>query len=97
MTGMTAQLWVAGIGVALALGYTVWAAVRKFRRVQAGGSACGGCSGDACGSGGCSTGPGAAAAGRGGVDVGTRGQGLQAQPIHWQPSTGRSQTKPPVA
>jgi hypothetical protein len=80
MTGATAQLWVAGIGVALALGYTVWAAVRKFRGVQAGGSACGGCSGDACGSG-----------GSGGCAPGAAGV---AQPLRWQPPARRHGASP---
>lgn len=68
------QTWVVGVCVLLALAYTVWSAVRKAKRVQAGGAACGGCSGDACGNTGsasCSTGQG----------------GMPAQPIHWHPPT----------
>lgn len=71
------QTWVVGVCVLLALLYTVWATARKAKRVQAGGAACGGCSGDACGSGG---GAGCATAGN------EAGKGaVQAQPIHWRP------------
>lgn len=101
------QLWVVGVCVALALAYTVRAGVRKARRVQAGGSACGGCSGDACGStgkaggAGCGAGQGAAQAG-----VGTGAQAAagaaatdgiapgQPQPIHWHPPRQAASTAP---
>lgn len=96
------QLWVVGVCVALALAYTVRAGVRKARRVQAGGSACGGCSGDACGStgkaggAGCGTGQGGGAVGRAGAHGAEATLGEQAQPIHWHPSAGRSSAQPPT-
>jgi hypothetical protein len=82
MNGMDIQLWVVGICVALALVYTVHSALVKVKRVQAGGAACGGCSGDACGSGG------GGGCGGGGTDpsaaTDTKGS-VTAQPIHWLP------------
>ena len=86
MNSVTVQLWVVGVCVALALGYTVWGAVRKFNRVQAGGAACGGCSGDACGSG---CGGGAIAAGSGGA--GQPGAAATTEhPVHWLPPSAGS-------
>ena len=89
MNSVTVQLWVVGVCVALALGYTVWGAVRKFNRVQAGGAACGGCSGDACGSG---CGGGAIAAGSGGA--GQPGAAATTEhPVHWLPPSAGSAGK----
>ena len=86
VNGLNWQLWVVGACVALALGYTVWGAVRKFNRVQAGGAACGGCSGDACGSG---CGGGAIAAGSGGA--GQPGAAATTEhPDHWLPPSAGS-------
>lgn len=82
VNGLNWQLWVVGVCVALALGYTVWGAVRKFKRVQAGGAACGGCSGDACGSG---CGGAATAAGAGGAAAATT-----EHPVHWLPPSAGS-------
>jgi len=92
VNGLNWQLWVVGVCVALALGYTVWGAVRKFNRVQAGGAACGGCAGDACGSG---CGVAATAAGAGGGGGGAAGQpGAAAatteHPVHWLPPRSSS-------
>ena len=86
VTGLNWQLWVVGVCVALALGYTVWGAVRKFNRVQAGGAACGGCAGDACGSG-CgvaATAAGAGGAGQPGATAATE------HPVHWLPPSAGS-------
>lgn len=86
MNSVTVQMWVVGVCVALALGYTVWGAVRKFNRVQAGGAACGGCAGDACGSG---CGGGAIAAGAGGA--GQPGAAATTEhPVHWLPPSAGS-------
>ena len=86
MNSVTVQMWVVGVCVALALGYTVWGAVRKFKRVQAGGAACGGCAGDACGSG---CGGGAIAAGSGGA--GQPGAAATTEhPVHWLPPSAGS-------
>jgi hypothetical protein len=92
MNGMNAQLWVVGICVALALAYTVHSALVKVKRVQAGGSACGGCSGDACGSGG------GGGCGGGSVDgaslaattQGTASAGVVEQPLRWHPPPKRA-------
>ncbi len=85
------QTAVVGLCVLLALVYTVWAGVRKARRVQQGGSACGGCSGDACGSSDCTTADGSAQPpGNGGEPAAT-----PVQPIHWHPPVGRSGRPPP--
>jgi hypothetical protein len=76
VNGLNWQLWVVGVCVALALGYTVWGAVRNVKRVHAGGAACGGCAGDACGSGaGCG-----GAAGQPGAAAAT-----SEHPVHWLP------------
>ncbi len=89
------QLWVVAVCVGLALAYTVWAGVRKVRRVQAGGAACGGCSGDACGSaGGGGSGGGGCPSGSGG-NTPSSTPAVQAQPIHWHPRAGRSRPPPP--
>lgn len=86
MNSVTVQMWVVGVCVALALGYTVWGAVRKVKRVQAGGAACGGCAGDACGSG---CGGGAIAAGAGGA--GQPGAAATTEhPVHWLPPSAGS-------
>ena len=94
VNGLNWQLWVVGVCVALALGYTVWGAVRKFKRVQAGGAACGGCAGDACGSG---CGGAATAAGAGGAGQPGAGQpGAAAtteHPVHWLPPSAGSAGK----
>lgn len=86
MIGVSGQLWIAGVCVALALGYTVWGAVRKFKRVQAGGAACGGCAVDACGSGcgGAATAAGAGGAGQPGAAATTE------HPVHWLPPSAGS-------
>lgn len=86
MNSVNVQLWVVGVCVALALGYTVWGAVRKFNRVQAGGAACGGCAGDACGSGcgGVATAAGAGGAGQPGAAATTE------HPVHWLPPSAGS-------
>ena len=86
MNSVNVQLWVVGVCVALALGYTVWGAVRKFNRVQAGGAACGGCAGDACGSG---CGGGAIAAGSGGAGQPSAAATTE-HPIHWLPPSAGS-------
>lgn len=86
VTGLNWQLWVVGVCVALALGYTVWGAVRKFNRVQAGGAACGGCAGDACGSG---CGGGAIAAGAGGAGQPSAAATTE-HPVHWLPPSAGS-------
>lgn len=84
MNSVTVQLWVVGVCVALALGYTVWGAVRNVKRVQAGGAACGGCAGDACGSGaGCG-----GAAGQPGAAAAT-----SEHPVHWLPPSAGSAGK----
>lgn len=81
MNSVTVQLWAVGVCVALALGYTVWGAVRNVKRVQAGGAACGGCAGDACGSGaGCG-----GAAGQPGAAAATT-----EHPVHWLPPRSSS-------
>ncbi len=86
VNGLNWQLWVVGVCVALALGYTVWGAVRKVKRVQAGGAACGGCAGDACGSG---CGVAATAAGAGGA--GQPGAAATTEhPVHWLPPSAGS-------
>ena len=94
VNGLNWQLWVVGVCVALALGYTVWGAERKFKRVQAGGAACGGCAGDACGSG---CGGAATAAGAGGAGQPGAGQpGAAAtteHPVHWLPPSAGSAGK----
>lgn len=88
VTGLNWQLWVVGACVALALGYTVWGAVRKFNRVQAGGAACGGCAGDACGSGcGGGTAAGSGGAGQPGAAATTE------HPVHWLPPSAGSAGK----
>lgn len=89
VNGLNWQLWVVGVCVALALGYTVWGAVRKFNRVQAGGAACGGCAGDACGSGcgGATTAAGAGGAGQPGAAATTE------HPVHWLPPSAGSAGK----
>ena len=95
VNGLNWQLWVVGACVALALGYTVWGAVRKFKRVQAGGAACGGCAGDACGSGaGCGSGGvgGAGSAGQPSPQA-VSGSGAAAtteHPVHWLPPSAGS-------
>ena len=86
VNGLNWQLWVVGVCVALALGYTVWGAVRKFNRVQAGGAACGGCAGDACGSG---CGGAATAAGAGGAGQPSAAATTE-HPIHWLPPSAGS-------
>lgn len=84
MNSVNVQLWVVGVCVALALGYTVWGAVRNVKRVQAGGAACGGCAGDACGSGaGCG-----GAAGQPGAAAATT-----EHPVHWLPPSAGSAGK----
>ena len=88
VTGLNWQLWVVGVCVALALGYTVWGAVRKFNRVQAGGAACGGCAGDACGSG-CGGGTAAGSGGAGQPGV----AGSTEHPVHWLPPSAGSAGK----
>ena len=97
VNGLNWQLWVVGVCVALALGYTVWGAVRKFNRVQAGGAACGGCAGDACGSSGAGCGGvgGAGAAGQPGSQaVSGSGSGLTTEhPVHWLPPSAGSAGK----
>ena len=89
MNSVTVQLWVVGVCVALALGYTVWGAVRNVKRVQAGGAACGGCAGDACGSGcgGAATAAGAGGAGQPGAAATTE------HPVHWLPPSAGSAGK----
>ena len=89
MNSVNVQLWVVGVCVALALGYTVWGAVRKFNRVQAGGAACGGCAGDACGSGcgGAATAAGSGGAGQPGAAATTE------HPVHWLPPSAGSAGK----
>ena len=89
MNSVNVQLWVVGVCVALALGYTVWGAVRKFNRVQAGGAACGGCAGDACGSG---CGGGAIAAGSGGAGQPSAAATTE-HPVHWLPPSAGSAGK----
>ncbi len=92
VNGLNWQLWVVGVCVALALGYTVWGAVRKVKRVQAGGAACGGCAGDACGSGaGCGGGATAAGSGGGGA-AGQPGAAAATteHPVHWLPPSAGS-------
>lgn len=81
MNSISAQLWVVGICVALALGYTVRSALVKLKRVNAGGAACGGCSGDACGSSGCV--PKNAIADK--LDP-------KSEPVRWYPPVGRAGT-----
>ena len=96
MNSVTVQLWIVGVCVALALGYTVWSAVRKFKRVQAGGATCGGCAGDACGSGaGCGGGATAAGSGGGGA-AGQPGAAAATteHPVHWLPPFAGSAGKP---
>lgn len=91
MNSVNVQLWVVGVCVALALGYTVWGAVRNVKRVQAGGAACGGCAGDACGSGaGC--GGGAIAAGSGGAGQPSAAATTE-HPVHWLPPSAGSAGK----
>lgn len=85
VTGLNWQLWVVGVCVALALGYTVWGAVRKFNRVQAGGAACGGCAGDACGSG-CGGGTAAGSGGAGQPSAAATTEHL----VHWLPPSAGS-------
>lgn len=95
VNGLNWQLWVVGVCVALALGYTVWGAVRKVKRVQAGGAACGGCAGDACGSGtGCGGGATAAGSGGGGA-AGQPGAAAATteHPVHWLPPSAGSAGK----
>lgn len=96
--GLSGQFWVVAVCVGLALVYTVWAAVRKVQRAQKGGSACGGCSGDACGSGG----SGCASSGAGGAPkatqqgtdaVGGMALGVNEQPLRWYPPAGRKTLK----
>lgn len=87
VTGLNWQLWVVGVCVALALGYTVWGAVRKFNRVQAEGAACGGCAGDACGSG---CGGAATAAGAGGAGQPGAAAATTEHPVHWLPPSAGS-------
>lgn len=89
VNGLNWQLWVVGVCVALALGYTVWGAVRKFNRVQAGGAACGGCAGDACGSG---CGGAATAAGAGGAGQPSAAATTE-HPVHWLPPSAGSAGK----
>ena len=97
VNGLNWQLWVVGACVALALGYTVWGAVRKVKRVQAGGAACGGCAGDTCGSSGAGCGGvgGAGAAGQPGSQaVSGSGSGLTTEhPVHWLPPSAGSAGK----
>lgn len=88
VNGLNWQLWVVGVCVALALGYTVWGAVRKVKRVQAGGAACGGCAGDACGSG-CG---GGTAAGSGGAGQPSAAATTE-HPVHWLPPSAGSAGK----
>lgn len=45
---MSAQGWLAAVLVALAAWHMVRSGLAWLRRVRAGGSACGGCSGDGC-------------------------------------------------
>lgn len=98
VNGLNWQLWVVGVCVALALGYTVWGAARNVKRVQAGGAACGGCSGDACGSSGagCGGGGGAGSAGQPGSQA-VSGSGAAAatteHPVHWLPPSAGSAGK----
>jgi hypothetical protein len=95
MNSVNVQLWVVGVCVALALGYTVWGAVRNVKRVQAGGAACGGCAGDACGSGaGCGGGATAAGSGGGGA-AGQPGAAAATteHPVHWLPPSAGSAGK----
>lgn len=89
VNGLNWQLWVVGACVALALGYTVWGAVRNVKRVQAGGAACGGCAGDACGSG---CGGAATAAGAGGAGQPSAAATTE-HPVHWLPPSAGSAGK----
>lgn len=89
VNGLNWQLWVVGVCVALALGYTVWGAVRNVKRVQAGGAACGGCAGDACGSG---CGGAATAAGAGGAGQPSAAATTE-HPVHWLPPSAGSAGK----
>lgn len=90
MNGMDIQLWVVGICVALALVYTVHSALVKVKRVQAGGSACGGCSGDACGSGGGCGGGGVDGASPMAATQGAASAGVVEQPLRWHPPPKRA-------